>query len=315
MFTPEIDRNHSFQRSRSVLEKRNTIKRILEKKSVKKPVRELDPYEKIIRRRIMSIAPPTGKMSTNDLFNKGYGNLVTIVCQTCFVVVFVYFGITNTIQNNTSQFLIPVGGDSGGGKCENVPVEINNVFNMDIHGHWDSDASYEFGSILYTVMMSGVKFEGGVGAYQDLVTKFVDELKVFSPLVYNQDYAANMAFGSSYNLLNFDYGYAQFYIAGDTRVVYDQPVMVGGFINSTSVCIPENTQFVFDSARGHYTVTTTNIHSSDKHPWDPCDGMFDAENDLGALNLFLSLYFWLSHSGFIFRLRFKQKPTHCYVLD
>jgi hypothetical protein len=269
------------------MERERTVKRIIEKKSVKKPTRELKPLEKYVRNKIMSIAPETGSMSTNDLFNKGYGNLVTVLCQTCFVAVFLYYSVTNTIYNRTAQFLIPVGGDSGGGECDNVPVEINNSFDMDTNGHWESDASYQFGSAIYSVLMSGVRFEGGAAAYKDLVTKFVDELKAFSPIVQNQDYAANMAFGTSYNLLNFDYGYAQFYIAADTRIVYDQPVVAGGFVNSTSTCIPDNTLFSFDSARGHYTVTTTNIKSSDQHPWDPCHGMFDVEDALGSLMLVL----------------------------
>ncbi len=79
------------------------------KQSVKKPVRELRPFEKSVRDKMMSFAPPVGSMSTNDLFNKGYGNLVTVLCQTCFFVVFVYYSVTNSVLNMSSQFLIPLG--------------------------------------------------------------------------------------------------------------------------------------------------------------------------------------------------------------
>ncbi len=81
----------------------------MERKSVKKPVRELEPIEKFVRWVLLSFAPSTGKMSTNDLFNKGYGNIVTISCQLCFFAVFMYYAITNSIYNRTAQFLIPKG--------------------------------------------------------------------------------------------------------------------------------------------------------------------------------------------------------------
>lgn len=103
-------RSNSMERKMSVMERKQTVARVLDKKSVKKPVRPLKkPYEKWIRKKMMDIAPATGSMSTNDLFNKGYGNIVTICCQSCFVIVFIFYAYTNIIYNKTAQFLIPLG--------------------------------------------------------------------------------------------------------------------------------------------------------------------------------------------------------------
>lgn len=188
------------------------------------------------------------------------------------------------IHISSSILIYYLGGESGGGTCQNVPIEINNVFTADTNGVWNSAPDFEFGSTLYSMELSGLKFDEGEAAYQTMVSNFAADLKKNSAIATKQDYAANMVFAGTYVTSNFDYGSATFSFDADSRVIYDQTVVAGGFSNGTNSCVPKNTVFSFDSARGHFTVTTTDIVSTYADLWNPCDGMFNVATDLGKIS-------------------------------
>jgi hypothetical protein len=241
--------------------------------------RELSGYARFFRKIAMTAAPDTRSSTNNDIFNKGYGELVASITQICFFVTFFYYVIINIQTNVNARFLSPFGQQENTGDCIVVPLQITETFTADSFGNWNGEKDFVHGESFYRLQMSNSQYESGALTYKSYLNLFSDNLKNQSIESQTGDYAWNLAFAGSYSDVKFDdyHGRTDFFIDADSRIMYDQAVYVGGYGNADGACVPDNSYFYFEN--GHFKVSFTNIY--DVYTFDPCPGLLNPYNDLG----------------------------------
>eukprot|EP01034_Spumella_vulgaris_P036477 gene36477-44989_t len=228
---------------------------------------------------------PSSSVSTNDLFNSGYGEFATFACVVCFSVTFIYYTVANTRSNLGKRYLSPVG-DDGGGNCELVPLEITNRYLMDLNGSWDSNQKFLFSEAAYRLELNGVKFTDGNASYTKQIKDFEADFRNKSSRGADRDFAWNLMFASSYSETSYENdGAASMFVNSDARIIYDQPVWGGGFANLWGSCNPDGATFSYDSNKGSLVMEVLGISPDPNIAWNPCSDasyyyMYDTANDL-----------------------------------
>ncbi len=238
-------------------------------------VMKLGWWSKTCRQILMSTFPASGSVNTTDLFNSGYGTSVSLICQICFITTFVYYCVANYDTNIKQRFLSPVDGTERTGVCESVSVEINNKFTIDLHGNWSNSAGYKAGETMYGVEMNRVNYFD-LESYTKEMKLFHEDLAMKSALGAKRDLAWNLVFAASYSKTSFVNGATNFFVNGDSRIIYNEEVFSAGFANAYGVCKPEDATAYFDAAQGKFVLSfkpVISYNANTGYPyWEPCWG-------------------------------------------